>query len=60
MKKLLMENETMVRLCCDCHDIVEEISCGTEMCESWSVCQGCGNVEQDTYEVTEVEWEAMG
>jgi len=46
-----------VRVCCDCHAEVKEVFRGDE---GWSVCGGCGNIEQATEEWSVRRFEEEG
>jgi hypothetical protein len=45
----------MIRVCCACHGAIEVVSAGDE---SWDVCEGCGQIEGNTVEITLDEYEA--
>lgn len=47
----------IVRVCCDCHAEVSERFSGDE---GWSVCTGCGNIEQGTEEWSVRRFEEEG
>ena len=47
-----------IRLCCDCHGEIGGQQC-SEDGDYLDVCDGCGNVEQSTYEVSYEEYARM-
>ena len=49
--------EETIRVCADCFSEVHEHHAGDE---GWSICSGCGNVEQETEEWTLEKFEKEG